>query len=71
MLIKSGTSAIGSFLAVSGAMTVGRLLNNGKIDKGQMKGIIIPGIIAAIGGAIGSVVTSMGGQVNKDKGGKK
>ena len=62
MLVKAGASATGSFLAVSGLMALRELSQGRKVDGAK---VMIPGLIAAVGGAIGSVTTSFGGQVTK------
>ena len=65
MTVKAGASATGSFLAVSGAMLLKDYLTGNKLNFGKA---VTPGLIAAVGGAVGSVTTSFGGQVKKGGG---
>lgn len=60
--IKAGASAVGSFLAVSGVMALKDFVTGEKINLGKM---LVPGLLAAVGGTIGSLTTSVGGQVKK------
>ena len=62
MLVKAGASAVGSFMAVSGVMALKQYVTGKRIEFGK---IAIPGLIAGFGGAIGSLTTSLGGQVTK------
>jgi hypothetical protein len=61
-LIKTGSSAVGSFLAVAGVMAIKDYATGKKVSVGK---ILVPGLIAAFGGAVGSLTTTYGGQVNK------
>ena len=60
--VKAGASAVGSFVAVSGAVLLKDYFSGNNVSMGKA---VAPGIIAAIGGAVGSITTSYGGQVKK------
>lgn len=65
--IKAGASSVGSFLAVSGAISLNKLFKDGSVNKSDLKDTIVPGLIAAFGASVGSLTTSYGGQVNRSR----